>query len=658
MEICNCHLDLDKYFCDIPVDWRTGIINALCFTLNSFPTFNCDMITNCETLTTLSGFTLNDDILSFSYKNEKNQISTRSIDLKPVFNELLNDIDPLCLMSSESWALLTFSEKLQVIIDGVSDCGCCPTTTTTTTTTSSTTTTTTAASLYDYYIATIFTCEEGICTEELEEVTVYFTSGTVVNIGDFYELIDNTIVRIDSVTTEDLSANFLDTVGYPDCSVFCPEITTTTTTTTTTSTTTTTTSTTTTSSSTTTTTTEVPCDCADGYSPLPDNSGCVKEETVSATIVNSGYCLAPSPLAGVYSSTGTFLMNPGYNTDLTGSYTYLNTLYWKEQPASIAGPMNRESVWIDTDCNGVKDALSAGAVLNITIPIYSATPRTVYVGIGGDNTFKLQVNNVTIVNCGQSGNTAGGLGISANFNIWWLFPVNLTSGVSYFNFQAIGDGSTNDSFAAVIYDNIASDFASATSNANLNILFKTSTYRGSTIDIATCPATYFLDTSGGSGSYVCKKILTLGCGEPTTSTTTTTTAPVTTTTTTTTPTTTTTTTSGPSFITGSNIVEGCISTGRILSVTDNAGLIDFNYISGDPYPLTSGTSNYHLADGTGTISLIVNVDGLAGSIEVTDTNGTVQCLGYAGAGDYTFNNFVIGGSVQSWQIIMRCGGCT
>jgi hypothetical protein len=42
----------------------------------------------------------------------------------------------------------------------------------------------------------------------------------------------------------------------------------------------------------------------------------------------------------------------------------------------------------------------------------------------------------------------------------------------------------------------------------LNILFKTSTLRGSTYDIATCPATYTLDTTGGSGNYVCKKVLT------------------------------------------------------------------------------------------------------------------------------------------------------
>ena len=242
--------------------------------------------------------------------------------------------------------------------------------------------------------------------------------------------------------------------------------------------------------------------CPPTYTLSPDESYCYKIDTTTPTVIQSDICLAASQLASQYSGTGTRLYNPGYTTALSGTYTLLSTQpQWKEQTSAVLGPMNREAVWVDTDCNGTKDPLTAGQVLQITIQITSSTPKTVYVGIGGDNTFRLDVNGTTIVD--RDASYAGD-----NFNYWHLFPVDIVSGTSYFNFRAVGDGTTNDAFGAVIYDNTQTELSTATSDASLNILFRTSDYIGQHIDIATCPVGYFLDTTDGVGNYICVQVLT------------------------------------------------------------------------------------------------------------------------------------------------------
>lgn len=254
--------------------------------------------------------------------------------------------------------------------------------------------------------------------------------------------------------------------------------------------------------------------CPDGYTLSPDGSYCFLEDDLPPSIVQSNICLAPSPLAGQYSSSGTALMDVGYDETLNGSFTLLTTGYWKEAPASVTGPMNREAVWVDTNCDGTKDALTLGQKLQITFPYTLPAAKTVYIGIGGDNTFQVDVNGVTVACVGTGSplgptatcNPANSQSSTANFNFWWLFPVNLNSGTNYITFSGIGDGSTNDALAAVIYDNTRAELVAATSDGDLNIIMQTSDYIGEHIDIATCTAGYFLDTSLGQGSYLCKKI--------------------------------------------------------------------------------------------------------------------------------------------------------
>lgn len=144
MDICNCNIDLDAFLCDIPHEWREGIVKALCYTFQEGEV-TCAEIAKCESLTSLSPFTLNNGILSVKYTNENGHIKTATLDISAAIQDSLLEVDPKCLMSQEAWDDLTHEERLQSIIDAT--CICCeePTTTTSTTSTTSTSTTSTTS---------------------------------------------------------------------------------------------------------------------------------------------------------------------------------------------------------------------------------------------------------------------------------------------------------------------------------------------------------------------------------------------------------------------------------------------------------------------------------------------------------------------------------
>jgi hypothetical protein len=248
--------------------------------------------------------------------------------------------------------------------------------------------------------------------------------------------------------------------------------------------------------------------CPAGYTLSPDESYCYQEDTASPTIVESDYCLAISQLSSQYSSSGSYVYEPGYTIHLVGSRTFMGLQpQWREQSGQVLGPMNRDGIWVDSDCNGTKDSLTVGQSLQITHIIDLVSPQTFYIGMAGDNTFKVEINGTTVVDCNLT-DPAGGEPVGANFNLWHIFPINLPAGTNYLLFSGIGDGSTNDSLAFAIYDNTKAEILAATDDSELNIIFRSSELIGDPIQIATCPAGYFLDTSEGPGSYVCRQIIT------------------------------------------------------------------------------------------------------------------------------------------------------
>lgn len=258
-----------------------------------------------------------------------------------------------------------------------------------------------------------------------------------------------------------------------------------------------------------------PCTCTgSGYVPNEDQTGCKKTTTIAPTISESGYCLAAST-NGAYSNYGSRIYRPGFsNTTLNlapgtvNTYIYGNMILadqWGNASAlPFTGPMNRRAVWIDSDCDGNRNALAAGVQTTIAFMYNNiGLPRTVYVGIAADNNFKLIVNGVQIVETLSGGDM--------QFKMFHIVPVNLVKGVNYFNGVATGDGSINDAIAMVGFDNTAAQIQAATTDSALNVMFDSINLRGEDYEVATCPPTYSLDVSSGVGNYICVKIETKGC---------------------------------------------------------------------------------------------------------------------------------------------------
>lgn len=260
-----------------------------------------------------------------------------------------------------------------------------------------------------------------------------------------------------------------------------------------------------------------PCTCtALGYAPDAGNNVCQIHQTIAPTVTNPGYCLAPSTYFS-YTQYGSRIYTSAFvNSDIhlppgsVGGNIYGSMIaagQWGN-PATLSGvgPMNREGVWIDSDCDGTKDPLAAGVKTTLAYAYnnISGVPKTIYVGLGADNNFELLVNGVSIANSATVFD-------SNPFKIFHIFPIVVNPGVNFINAVATGDGTINDAMALTIYDNTPAEILAATSDVELNVLFLSSSLRGTTYDVSTCPATWSLDTSGGTGAYICRRTLTMGC---------------------------------------------------------------------------------------------------------------------------------------------------
>lgn len=261
---------------------------------------------------------------------------------------------------------------------------------------------------------------------------------------------------------------------------------------------------------------QTPCDCTDpGYVTSPAGNQCELNETTAPTITSSGYCLAASQ-QNVYSQFLTRIYNFGFTDAIINSIPgTVDPLIsqeltadpqWSNPTLSTAlGPMNREAVWIDSDCNGTKDALGAGVETTIGYVYNNVTManKTIYIGVGGDNEFRILVNGTTLVDATALSDRT--------FKIWHILPITVVPGANYINIIGTGDGGVNDAIAMVVYDNTEAEIAAATTDLDLTIPFRTGSLIGTTFDVATCPATYSLDTSGGAGNFICRRTTYMAC---------------------------------------------------------------------------------------------------------------------------------------------------
>jgi len=257
-----------------------------------------------------------------------------------------------------------------------------------------------------------------------------------------------------------------------------------------------------------------PCTCPAGFVSSADSSQCEKVETVPPTINQSNYCYAASQ-NGAYSTRFARIYNGGWSnssialvsapiSDVFAEMAFAP--YWANPTLSpTLGIMNREGIWVDSDCNGVKDALNLGSQTTAAFTYNnSGLERIMYVGASADNQFIIKLNGTevaktTVVNSDN------------NYRVFHIFPVRVRVGANDFNIIGTGDQSVSDSIAMVVFDNTPEQIRDATSDAALTILFRTSSLRGTMIDVATCPAGYSLVTTGGKGTYTCRKITYADC---------------------------------------------------------------------------------------------------------------------------------------------------
>lgn len=155
---CNCEDILNQELCDVPYEWRSQIIQAICKLRES--EYECKK--SCQDITFLSSFRNENNSICISYIDEDQVTVERCFDFD-LTSTILNDLvlpDCLTIPFGLSFQDLTFGEKFQHLINILCNncCGIVSTTTTTsncnigsvtggiiagTITTTSTTTTTT-----------------------------------------------------------------------------------------------------------------------------------------------------------------------------------------------------------------------------------------------------------------------------------------------------------------------------------------------------------------------------------------------------------------------------------------------------------------------------------------------------------------------------------
>lgn len=115
----NCEEVIGGYLCDLPSEWRTQIAHVICKFLNPTVPLNCNDVKKCETLTSLSAFTVEDNQVCITYKDENGTSHERCFNI----NDIKPSLDPKCIMSQEDWDLLTWEQQIQAIIDYACSCG-------------------------------------------------------------------------------------------------------------------------------------------------------------------------------------------------------------------------------------------------------------------------------------------------------------------------------------------------------------------------------------------------------------------------------------------------------------------------------------------------------------------------------------------------------
>lgn len=204
--------------------------------------------------------------------------------------------------------------------------------------------------------------------------------------------------------------------------------------------------------------------------------------------------------------------------DLKAGFNYqavMTTNYWKKTLLS-QGPVNRHAIWADDGFSGTDLPENIWIGFSKCINIASQG-REYYVGLAGDNNFRLRLNGETILNTKQTGGSLNGT--QDTFFYWHIYPIYIPAGDN--TLELTGWNNTSQgALACVIYNDMPSQLINANSNSDLTILFDSKTITA--IDIVqtdagvyqpkgyTCPPGYTVySPCGGNNCYQYIK-----CGTP------------------------------------------------------------------------------------------------------------------------------------------------
>ena len=201
-------------------------------------------------------------------------------------------------------------------------------------------------------------------------------------------------------------------------------------------------------------------------------------ETQCYRITTSAATAPVSPLPVVtngesyYSGNGTRFYNVGGYTvsgnSPTNTYAATSTteFVWDSGGSSSLGPQNRSGIWASTGSS----ALPYQTWLGFSVCLTGITEsKTYYVGIGGDNNFRLSLDGITLLN------TKGGPydGSTQAFQYWHVYPVVIGAGQHTLEVWGLNNTSQGG-FGCEIYNNTLSELTAATVYNDLNVLFTTS----------------------------------------------------------------------------------------------------------------------------------------------------------------------------------------
>jgi hypothetical protein len=203
--------------------------------------------------------------------------------------------------------------------------------------------------------------------------------------------------------------------------------------------------------------------------------------------------------------------------DLKSGYSYQSVMtnnYWKNNTFST-GPVNRHSIWANDGIGGTD--LPVAIWIGFSKCITVASSKIYYVGLAGDNHFRLRLNGVEILNTRQSGGSLNNTVYA--FTYWHIYPIRIPAGDNTLELTGWNENSEG-ALGCVIYDNTPAQLIAATSNDDLTIVFNSKTVTN--IDIVqtqagvyenkgyTCPAGY--DVYSPCGGNNCSDYIV--CGTP------------------------------------------------------------------------------------------------------------------------------------------------